>query len=143
MSSTTTSTSIDEAETALGIRLPESFRKYLLSDGPVEVEIMGLSWDLNPILTANCIEASRAGGSSIVAETMNAREWQGFPNGAVAVGSDGCGNHLVFLPTDRPLVLADALYIWWHEGAELELVSTDVSDVLSRSDKSLERTRGT
>jgi len=141
MASDTVSASVDEAEATLGTRLPESFRRYLLKDGPAEIDILGLSWDLNPIIAANSIEPSRVGSSAIVAETMNARECDGFPNGAVAVGSDGSGNCLVFLPTDRHLALGDALYVWWHEGPELELVANDFSEVLQRSNKSLERTR--
>jgi len=135
------SSSVELAEATLRTTLPESFRRFLLDQEPGELEILGLMWDLNPVLEANVGDFSRHGGSAIVAETTYARAWAGFPAGAIAVGSDGCGNYLVFLPKELQPELKGELYIWWHEGAELEFVAGDFSDVLPRSSTSLERTR--
>jgi len=135
------SASIELAEATLRATLPESFRRFLLEQEPRELEILGLVWDLNPVFETNVGDFSRHRGSAIVAETMDARAWDGFPAGAIAVGSDGCGNYLVFLPNELQAGLKDELYIWWHEGPELEFVAGDFSEVLPRSNTSFERTR--
>lgn len=142
MTSTTVSSQIEEAEATLHIRLPESFRRYLLEVEPSDIEIAGLMWDVNPVPVSPTSESTQHRVSAIVLETMNAREWEGFPDGAVAVGSDGYGNYLVFLPGDLHHQLGNKLYVWWHEGPELELVSNDFAEVVPRSNRSLDRTRG-
>jgi len=49
----------------------------------------------------------------------------------VAIGSDGCGNFLVFLPSKADIgVLDSSLFVWWHEGGELERVAGDFNEAI-------------
>jgi hypothetical protein len=104
---------LEAAERQLGVRLPESFRSHLLRGNGGEVTVLEIEWDLTP-------------AQDIAAATIQARHWPGFPPHAVAIGDDGCGNHLVFLPNvaDRS-VLLPALFVWWHEGGEIESAGED------------------
>ena len=64
--------------------------------------------------------------TEIIPVTEEARRWPSFPPGGVSVGDDGCGNHLVFLPSaHKTEAFAPTLYVWWHEGGELEMVEPD------------------
>jgi SMI1 / KNR4 family (SUKH-1) len=121
---------VQRAERALGVELPRAFRSHLLRSNGGVVEILEIDWELNPVHDTSDNERTRRTAIDIVRETNEARKWRGFPPGGVSVGSDGCGNHLVFLPDeDNRAALAPPLYIWWHEGGELEAVANDFSDV--------------
>ena len=121
---------IEAAEAKLAVKLPASFRNHLLKSNGGEVTVMELEWELNPVLDTSDKEHARRTGVDIVMETASAREWRGFPPRAVAAGSDGCGNHLVFLPDEHDATtLKPTLYIWWHEGSELEVAASDFSQV--------------
>lgn len=129
MAFSTESRFIEAAERRLGTRLPELFRGDLLKSNGGEVKVMELSWELNPVHDSADQERSRRTAVDIVHATEDARKWRGFPVGAVAIGEDGCGNYLVFLPDEqRPAELAPALYVWWHEGAELEVAGVDFAE---------------
>ena len=128
MSLSTTQQFINDAESALGARFPDSFRFYLLQSNGGELEILDLRWEINPVLDTTDHDHERATAIDVIRETAAAREWRGFPSRGVAIGSDGCGNYLIFQPDDHdPSLLFPAVYIWWHEGGELELAAADFS----------------
>ncbi|HEX7708375.1 MAG TPA: SMI1/KNR4 family protein [Thermoanaerobaculia bacterium] len=128
MAFTTETKFVEAAERRLGVRLPESFRQFLLRSNGGEIAVLDLDWDLNPVHDDSDRERNRRTAIDIVLETTSAREWAGFPQNAVSIGSDGCGNHLIFLPDDADSsTLRAALYVWWHEGPELQFVAEDFS----------------
>ena len=52
----------------------------------------------------------------------------------MSVGDDGFGNHLIFLPIAQDAdSFAPTLYVWWHEGAELEMIGADFTAANIRS----------
>lgn len=121
---------IDAAESRLGVRLPAAFRSHLLKSNGGEIEILELDWELAPVHDSSDQERSRRTALDIVHETKEARKWRGFPSEGVAVGEDGCGNYLVFLPSEKDKGTLDPmLYIWWHEGSELEPVGDPFSEI--------------
>jgi hypothetical protein len=123
---------IEAAERRLRAKLPGAFRDHLLRSNGGEVEVLDLSWELNPVHDFSDRERSRRTAIDIVHVTEDARKWPDFPKGAVAVGDDGCGNYLVFLPIDQSAVqLAPKLYVWWHEGGELEAVGEDFNEAIA------------
>ena len=107
-----TLSAIEFTERTLGRRLPPHFREFLLRHNGAEVECLELTWEVGPV-------------ESIVSDTESARKWQSFPRGGISIGEDGCGNHLVFVPSAADGTSFDSsLYAWWHEGGELELNRT-------------------
>lgn len=119
---------IEAAERDLGVALPAAFRTRLLTNNGGEVEALEDIWELNPVLDTSDRRRIARTASHMVSETISAREWPGFPTGAVSIASDGEGNHLVFLPTaDDASRLQATVFVWWHEGAELEVVAQDFS----------------
>jgi cell wall assembly regulator SMI1 len=114
---------IQRAETELGVQLPQSFRARLLIENGGEVDALESSWELNPVFDTSDIKRTKRTANHIVIETAEARKWPGFHSKAVAIASDGSGNHLIFLPNDAGTGLQDAVFVWWHEKAEIERVA--------------------
>jgi hypothetical protein len=113
------STVIESVEARLGRKLPSAFRDFLLRSNGGEIELLDLRWEVTPI-------------EEIITITDQVRKWPSFPPGGVSVGDDGCGNHLVFIPGARDSQsFAPMLYIWRHEGGELEVVGTDFNAAIS------------
>jgi hypothetical protein len=111
--------SLEAAERQLEIALPDAFRNHLLA-GTVQIAGLDDEWEL-------------ATASDIVQLTREARKWDGFPQGAVVVGSDEFGNYLVFLPSERdPSVLSPDLFAWWHEGGQLESMAGSLDPAHTR-----------
>jgi len=132
---------IEAAEARLATKLPEAFRRYLLQSNGGTVELLDLPWEVTCVQDSSDRERLRRTSVDIVHETSEARQWPGFPDRAVAIGQDGCGNYLLFLPRDLEPALRDELYVWWHEGSELERVADSFPDQSPRPNTSLERTR--
>ena len=121
---------VQRAEQGLGVKLPRSFRDHLLLSNGGKIELLEIEWELNPVQDTTDKERARRTVIDVVHETNEARKWRGFPPGGVSVGSDGCGNHLVFVPdAANGAELAPQLYIWWHEGGELEFVANDFREI--------------
>ena len=54
----------------------------------------------------------------------------GFPTSAVAIGSNGSGDQLIFIPSPtNSQVLESAVYWWSHETGELEKIAEDFSEL--------------
>ena len=111
---------LESVEARLARKVPPAFRDFLLRSNGGEIELLELPWEVTPI-------------EQIIPITDEARKWPSFPPGGVSVGDDGCGNHLVFLPSAQDTIwLAPALYVWWHEGAELEMVGADFNAAITK-----------
>jgi SMI1/KNR4 family protein SUKH-1 len=110
---------IESVEARLARKLPSAFRDFLLRSNGGEIELLELPWEVTPV-------------EEIIPITDEARKWPSFPPGGVSVGDDGCGNHLVFLPSAQDTdSFAPSLYVWWHEGGELEMVGADFNAAIS------------
>ena len=66
----------------------------------------------------------------IITETNRLKNWNGFPDHAITIAANGCGDHLVFLKSGTSF--DSAVYLWFkkrtlHEGKEI--VNWPVTDV--------------
>ena len=95
---------IAAAERVLGRRLPDGLRDRLRREDGGEVEAAGIVWQLHPIFDdSDRRRLRRTATSNVVHETEEARGAfrELFPDGAVAVASDGGGNYLLLLPDEN------------------------------------------
>ena len=60
-------------------------------------------------------------------ETKKAREWQGFPDNAVAIGDDGFGNHII-LTHDGNGEMTETIYFWDHKGGQIEEIAQSIDE---------------
>jgi len=119
---------IDTAETALGVKLPAQFRAYLIASNGGEVEIEDDTWEIHPVLDAADRKRVARSANHVVRETTVARDWPGFPSGAIAIGINGTGDRLVFLPAAHdPTALDERVFQWDHETCEVLPVAENFS----------------
>lgn len=105
------------AEEALGRALPEPLRSRLSRSNGGEVEAAQDWWTLNPVRDDSDHKRLSRSANDIVAETSRARQWKRFPDGAVAVASNGGGDMLILLPHSGEVGL------WDHETGEVGPIS--------------------
>ena len=111
------------AEQLLGVRLPSVYRQKLLAENGGDLEAGKDHWLLYPVWDKSDKKRLKRTCNDIVLETRLAREWSGFPQEGVAVGGNGGGDQLVFLPSPRdPAVLGAVLHWWDHETGELHAI---------------------
>ncbi len=111
----TTESHIEAAERELGVRLPREFRERLMARNGGELTTAGDDWQVFPVFdTTNRRTASRS-SSNIVLENRSARDWEGFPPGAVAIASNGSGDLLVLMPSMPSGSLGPQVFVWSHE----------------------------
>ena len=121
---------VNETETKLGVKFPAAFvvRMTKLNGGTVET--LPDQWDLYPFMDTSDRKRLTRTCNDIVRETSKAKEWDHFPPGAVAIGSNGCGDQLILVPqSDAPNYLSHEIYWWDHETGEVNHVADDFSDL--------------
>ncbi len=85
---------IAAAEQQLGTRLLAEHRARLLRDNGGGVVCEEDEWQLHPVWDDTNRRTIARTTSHVVHETLEARRWDSFPRDAIAIASDGGGNHL-------------------------------------------------
>jgi hypothetical protein len=80
-------------------------------------------FNLFPILDSTDRKRIARTCNDIIRETASAREWPDFPLDALAIGANGGGDKLIFLPDPEAPRFADAVYWWDHETGNLQRVA--------------------
>lgn len=111
----TTESHVSAAERELGIKLPREYRERLVARNGGELSTAGDDWQVFPVFDATNRKTAGRSAGHIVLETRNARAWDGFPKGAVAIASNGEGDLLVFLAAGTPGQLDPQVQVWNHE----------------------------
>jgi hypothetical protein len=121
---------INEAERKLGVKFPPSYVVRMGKSNGGQWDGPSGSWQLYPIFDTSDKKRLKRTCNDIVRQTILARDRPDFPPNAVAIGADGGGNELVFIPQpDTPNLLAHDVYAWDHETGELSKIADDFADV--------------
>jgi len=122
---------IRETESKLGVRFPAGFVSAMakMNGGTVLASID--DFELFPFFDATDKKRIQRTCSSIDRETIAARkDWNGFPETSVVIGSNGGGDLLVLMPMDdHPETLQHTVYWWDHETGEINDVADDFGDL--------------
>jgi hypothetical protein len=94
-----------------------------------EVRIRDDAFTLFPILDSTDRKRLARTCNDVVRETGQARQWRYFPADALAIGDNGCGDKLVFLPDPESQRFGNAVYWWDHETGELHEVTADFDEI--------------
>lgn len=126
---------IEEAERELGLTFPSIFKAKMQKENGGEVGNEDEGWTLFPFFDKSGNERIRRTSNHIVLETKNAREWTNFPQEAVAIGENGCGDYLILQKANKKgNVLSDVLYSWLHETGEIYRVEDSILDLSSSNE---------
>jgi len=121
---------IEATEKTLGVQFPTSFRAKMLEENGGEVEAPPDAWNLYPFFDTSDKKRLKRTSNDIVRETQSARKWPGFPERAIAIGSNGCGDQLVFLLKENSESVLDTPVYWWvHETGKVSKVKEDFSEL--------------
>lgn len=123
---------VRDAEAKLGRRLPLGYVAAIckLNGGCVSVERD--TFYLHTVLDTSDRKRIARTCNDIVRETASAKTWPDFPADAVAIGENGGGDRLVFLPDPDGVRYADAVYWWDHETGSINRVADMFEDLKHR-----------
>lgn len=116
---------IDVAESELQIRFLPDYRDAMQKQNGGAISTDDDDWELHPIADSSDRKRLSRTLSSVVSETLAAREWPGFPEGAVAIANNGAGDLLVFLPKDKDL--GAEVFCWRHDNQALDQIAANFS----------------
>ena len=121
---------IRDAEQELNVIFPDGFKSRMLKMNGGELETDDDVWQLFPFFDKSDKKLMSRTSNHIVLETGEAREWKGFPERAVAIASNGCGNYLILMPAyPGHNSLKENIYVWHHENGEITQLASAI-DVL-------------
>lgn len=126
----TTDTAIDEAESKLGVRFPETLRQfYRLSNG---IEIPP-DWQVYAVFDT---ENPRKSAIHIVYENTVGR-WSDMAGDLICLAGNGTGNQLVLRKNGT--VLGEQIYVWNHETNKVKPWTKDLPFLVSSAKKRVEK----
>jgi hypothetical protein len=122
---------IEESEIDLSILFPTTFISKMMAENGGEVSTEDDDWALYPFFDKSDNKRISRTNNHIVLETKKAKEWDTFPKGAVAIGTNGSGDHLILLPDrSNTNLLLDTIYIWSHETGNISKVANSILDLV-------------
>lgn len=120
---------IEETEKDLNVKFPDSFKQKMLHLNGGEIVTDEYEFELFPFFDKSDKKRISRTCNHIGLETKNAKEWTGFPENAIAIGSDGFGNLLV-LKHDGGGMLKDDVLFWNHEDGSLESIAQNINNLI-------------
>lgn len=126
---------IEEAEKELGLIFPPIFKAKMLKENGGEASNGGEGWTLFPFFDKSDNKRISRTCNHIVVETKGARDWINFPQEAVAIGENGCGDYLILVKESvLGYTLSEIPYSWFHETGEINPVGNTILDLLEPSE---------
>jgi hypothetical protein len=120
---------IINAEDKLGVKFPQSFRQKMMNCNGGEVETPPDVWQLYPFFDTSDKKRLKRTCNDITRETANAQKWDGFPDTAVAIGSNGGGDLLIFMHGKSDNCLQNVVFWWDHETGTVSKTANDFSEL--------------
>ena len=132
---------INETEQELNVKFPEKFKNKMVEENGGMLESRnGEIWHLYPFFDKSNKKRIARTCNHIVLETNNAKQWDNFPNDAIAIAADGGGNHLVLLPNSLDNCnLGEEIYDWFHETGELTKIAETIMELLPQKKDVIKR----
>lgn len=122
---------IHTTEQELGFTFPQSFRHKMMQSNGGEVEIQAEIWQIFPFFDQSDMKRKMRTSNHIIYETKRARKWGGFPEHAIAIAENGCGDYLIFLPENTlSSANVEPVFIWHHETTDIKKIADDFQALL-------------
>jgi len=115
------------AEQQLAAMLPHSYRQAMMTCNGGQVIAHDDVWELHPIMDTSDRRRLKRSCNDILHETAFMRGWPGWPENALAIGSNGAGDRLVLLKVNRRY--EPTIYVFLHDTSELVAVADVFSDL--------------
>lgn len=123
---------IIETEGHLGVEFPYEFRQKMINQNGGELITEEDDWQLYPFFDKSDKKRISRTCNHIVLETKQAKEWHSFPENAIAIATNGCGDYLILLPLEsNAKKLSEKIYSWFHEKGEIEEVAKNITELIA------------
>jgi len=119
---------IKETESELNVKFPTEFKNRMIKSNGGVLVTDEFEFELFPFFDKFDRKRISRTCNHIGLETKNAREWIGFPENGIAIGSDGFGN-LIILTHNGDRILTDEIYFWNHEIGETEKIAESIIEL--------------
>ena len=121
---------IEQAEEKLNRKLPEVYKEEIQEENGGEADVYEDIWELYPICDNSDKKRFSRTWNDIIKQTEDLSDWEGFPETAVAIASNGCGDQLILLPNEsEPNYFKDTIYFWSHETEEIIEVAKHIKEI--------------
>ena len=119
---------IIKAEEKLGKLLPKSYVTKMCQENGCTIFAGEDDWDLFPVFDSSDQKRIKRTCNDICLETKNAREFPHFPAEALAIGSNGGGDLLIFMShPESGSSYSEAIYAWDHNTGNIYEIAPDFS----------------
>jgi hypothetical protein len=124
---------IAEAEQELGVIFPVHFTAKMIKENVGPLVTKDDYWHLYPFFDKSDHKRISRTCNHIGFETRQARNWRNFPADAIAIASNGSGDHLVLLPVRaHGKQLGDTIFTWYHETGKTRKVADKIDELIEK-----------
>lgn len=121
---------IIETEQELGLAFPDNFKSKMTQVNGGDLMTEDDDWQLFPFFDKSDNKRISRTCNHIILETNQAKQWDNFPVNGIAIGSNGCGDLLLLLPTKEDnRKLSDEIFMWFHETGETEKIADSINEL--------------
>ncbi len=121
---------IIETEQELGLVFPDNFKSKMAQVNGGELMTEDDDWQLFPFFDKSDNKRISRTCNNIILETNQAKQWENFPVNGIAIGSNGCGDLLLLLPTKEDnRKLSDEIFMWFHETGETDKIADSINEL--------------
>ncbi|MGQ8870110.1 SMI1/KNR4 family protein [Myroides sp. TSA_177.3] len=125
-------TYIKQTEDELGVWFPDDFKAKMMQENGGELSTEEDDWQLYPFFDRSDKKRISRTCNHIGLETKQAQAWRNFPANAIAIASNGSGDHLILLPeAGNEKQLSEVIYAWWHEEGIPKKVADSIEDLVN------------
>lgn len=122
---------IIETEKQLDLEFPNNFKSKMIKENGGELITEEDNWQLFPFFDKADNKRISRTCNHIILETKQAQSWDNFPGNGIAIGSNGCGDLLLLLPTsENDKKLGEEIYMWFHETGEIEIIASTIEELI-------------
>ncbi len=122
---------IIETEQELGVLFPDHFKAKMIRENGGPLATGDDYWHLYPFFDKSDNKRISRTCNHIGLETRLARNWRNFPADAVAIASNGSGDHLVLLPMNAHCKeLGDTIFTGYHETGDTDKVAETINELI-------------
>lgn len=107
-------------EAILGRKLPPIYRALMMRNNGGTAFDEEDQWELHPIRDNSDRKRLSRTCNHVILETRAAKDWNGFPEQALAIGGNGFGDIMILLPSNKDSsTYSDEIFVFMHETAEV------------------------
>ncbi len=119
---------IKETELELKVEFPTVFKYQMINNNGGELVSDDYEFELFPFFDKSDKKRISRTCNHIGLETKNAKDWNNFPENAIAIGADGFGNLIVLLHNGNG-ILNEKVSFWNHETGMCEVIAENINEL--------------